>query len=327
MCLNTAISMNPNEFMWEQKYRPKFLNECILPENDRKMFQGIINQGRVSHMTLVSPCPGTGKTTMANVIVNEVKAMMYFVNGADCKIDFIRNELTRFASSMVNPEEYPGGKIIVIDEFDRKGLADAQRHLRSFMEEYSSNCSVIITANNADGIIGPLKSRAPVVEFGKADENDKVEMMKSMIKRCMGILELEKIPVEDPRVLALLVKSNFPDFRTTIKQIDLYSKKGQIDSGILAKIQESSDIVQLLDAMKAKDFKTIRGLSSRYTYDYPTFINKLYNDLYVHAMPQSIPTIIEIIGQNQTYYQQVANLGIHIDYLLVQLMMEISWKE
>lgn len=321
-----SVDTNPMQFQWERKFAPQTLAECILPQADRDMFQGIIDDGKIPSMTLVSRSPGTGKTTIANVLVNEVKAMMYFVNGADCKIDFIRNELTRFASSMVNPEEYPGGKVIVIDEFDRKGLKDAQSHLRSFMEAFSHNCTVIITANNADGISEPLFSRAPLIEFGKATDTDKLTMMKQMIGRCEEILEYEKIPVEDRRVLALLVKTNFPDLRTTIKQLDRYSKRGQIDSGILSNFEQANDIEQMMVALKAKDFKTIRGLSGRYVHDYPTFITKLYTTMYEHAQPTSIPTMIMTIGENQKFYQQVANLEIHLNYLLIQLMMETNWK-
>lgn len=318
-----TISTDPKQWMWERKYAPKTLAECILPEEDRKIFQGIIDSGSLSSTTFVSRSPGTGKTTIAKVLVNELDAEMYFVNGADCKIDFIRNELTRFASTMTSK---PGGKIIVIDEFDRKGLKDAQDHLRSFSEAYSHNCTIILTANNEDGISDALKSRAPVVTFGNATDDDKVNMMKRMIIRCLEILKLENVPVEDPRVVAALVKLNFPDFRKTIKELDRYSKKGVIDSGILAKIQQASDIQVLVDAIKAKEFKTIRGLVDRYVHDYPTFITKLYETLYEQAQPTSIPNLILTIGDNQKYYSQVANLEIHISMMLIQLMMETTWK-
>lgn len=317
------LTTNPKEWMWEQKYRPNSIMEAILPAMDKEVFQGIVNEGRIPHMILVSKSPGTGKTTIAKAICNDIDAEVLFVNGADCKIDYIRNELTRFASTMTQKK---GGKVIIIDEFDRKNLWDAQRHLRSFMEAYSHNCSIIITANNSDGIIEPLKSRSRVIEFGKATAEDKVSMMKQMIVRCKTILDQENVPVEDLKVVAALVQKNFPDLRRTITELDRYAKKGKIDSGILAQVQESSDIEQLIDALKTKDFKVIRGLVGRYVSDYPTFVTKLYDTLYVHAQPTSIPNIILTIGDNQKYYQQVANLEIHISMMLIQLMMETNWK-
>lgn len=320
-----TISMNPNEFVWEQKFRPQTIDECILPDADKILFQNIIKEGKCPNMTLVSKSPGTGKTTVARALVADLDAEMYFVNGADCKIDFIRGTLTRFASTQTTK---PGGKIIVIDEYDRKNLWDAQRHLRSFIEAYSHNCTVIITANDADGIIEPLKSRCPVVQFGNPTQTDKVNMMKQMIVRCKAILDSEKVVIEDLRVVGSLVKTNFPDFRKTINVMSQYAKRsgGVIDSGILAAATEASDIVQMVNAMKAKDFKTIRGLTSRYVHDYPTFITKLYETLYVEAAPASIPGIILTIGENQKFYQQVANLEIHLSMLIIQLMMETNWK-
>lgn len=317
------ISVNPTEFMWEQKYRPSTISECILPAMDKEVLAGIVNDGRAPHIILVSKSPGTGKTTVARALANDLDAEMLFVNGADAKIDYIRNELTRFASTKTMRK---GGKIIIIDEFDRKGLGDAQRHLRSFMEAYSHNCSIIITANNADGIIEPLKSRSRVIEFGNATAQDKVNMMKEMIVRCRTILQSEGVKLEDIKVLGALVKKNFPDFRRTLTELDRYAKKGVIDTGILAKMDEASDIEQMMAALQSKDFKTIRGLTGRYVNDYPTFITKLYDALYLKAHPSCIPSIILTIGDNQKYYQQVANLEIHISMMLVQLMMETQWK-
>lgn len=317
------LSVDISQWMWEQKYRPTTISECILPQQDKEVFEGIVKEGRAPHMVLVSRSPGTGKTTVGRALANDLDADLLFVNGADAKIDYIRNDMTRFASAQTMK---PGGKIILIDEFDRKGLHDSQRHLRTFMEAYSNNCSIIITANNADGIIDPIKSRSRVIEFGKATKDDQTVMKRQMLVRCLQILKNEGVEVEDKRVVASLVNSNFPDFRRTLTQLDRYAKKGVIDSGILAMVNEASDIQQLMDAMKTKDFKTIRGLVSRYVNDYPSFITKLYDNVYAEAHPASIPGVILTIGENQKYYQQVANLEIHISMLLIQLMMETSWK-
>lgn len=317
------LSVDLTQWMWEQKYRPTTISECILPQQDKEVLEGIVKDGRVPHMVLVSRSPGTGKTTVGRALANDLDADLLFVNGADAKIDYIRNDMTRFASAQTMK---PGGKIILIDEFDRKGLHDSQRHLRTFMEAYSNNCSIIITANNADGIIDPIKSRSRVIEFGKATKQDQVSMMREMITRCLTILEKEGVQVEDKKVIATLVKNNFPDFRRTITELDRYAKKGVIDSGILAVMNEASDIQQLMEALKSKDFKTIRGLVGRYVNDYPSFISKLYENVYAEAKPSSIPGVILTIGENQKYYQQVANLEIHISMLLVQLMMETVWK-
>lgn len=149
------ITVNEKEHILEQKYRPSTIDECILPAFDKETFKSITSKGKIPHIILHSPSPGTGKTTVAKALCHDVNADMMFVNGSDCKIDFVRGPLTNFASAA----SFDGRqKVIVIDEFDRSGLAESQRHLRSFMEAYSSNCSIIITANNIDGIIKPLQS-------------------------------------------------------------------------------------------------------------------------------------------------------------------------
>ena len=153
------LTVNEADFMWEQKYRPGTISECVLPAEDKEIFSALVAKGKIPHLILHSTSPGTGKTTVAKALCNDINAEMMFVNGSDCKIDFVRGPLTAFASSASIAGKQ---KIIVIDEFDRAGLAESQRHLRSFMEAYSTNCTIIITANNLDGIIKPLQSRCRV---------------------------------------------------------------------------------------------------------------------------------------------------------------------
>lgn len=318
------INVNKNEFMWEQKFRPNTVAECILPAADKTMFQQIVNEGRVPHMVLQSNSPGTGKTTMALTLVHETDADYMFVNGADCKIDYIRNELVPFASSKTMK---PGGKVIIIDEFDRKQLVDAQRHLRSFMEKYSNNCSVIITANDIDGIIKPLQSRSRVIKFGLPTQEDHVSMMKQMIQRCAAILKIEGIELETPKVLAALVKKNFPDLRKTINELDMYSKNGKIDEGILSMVMNDRDSIDdVVIALKQKDFKTLRTVAPKYCADYGSFLDKLYKTLYNEVEPASIVRLIEILGGNNKCCGLVANMEIHCMFLMCELMIELEWK-
>lgn len=316
------ISRDADEFMYDVKFRPTTIEECILPKSDKETALGMIKSGRVDNMTLVSDSPGTGKTTLAKVLCNEVDAETLFVNGADCKIDFIRNELTRFASSMTT---HKGGKVIIIDEFDRPGLGDAQKHMRSFIEAYSKNCSVVITCNDISGIHPALLSRCPPVKFGKASQEETVAMMRQVIQRCMGILEIENIKVEDPKVIAALVKKNFPDIRSIVKGIGKYSKKGIIDSGILTEII-GKNIDNVVSHLKNKDFKSLRSEVILYAAEYESFINRLYSALYDLVKPESIPAMVEIIGENNAQYAYAANKEIHLQYLMMRLMMSVAWK-
>lgn len=317
------LTVNENDFMWEQRFRPGTLDECILPAHDKETLKAIVKKGLIPNLILVSASPGTGKTTVAKSLCADTDSDMLFVNGSDCRIDFVRNELTRFASS----KSIEGRrKVIVIDEFDRAGVAEAQRHLRSFLEAYSSNCSVIITANSIDGIITPLQSRCRVIKFGEATPEDKTSMMKEMIHRAVAICKNEGVEVQDLKVIAALVKQNFPDFRKTINQLDQYSQKGVIDSGILSVVMNTrSPVDEVVEALKDKNFKALRSLAPQHVNDYSNFLDKLVNELYSKLPGPSIVRMYEIVGENNQYHGMAANIEIHMTYLFIQLALELQW--
>ncbi|AEO97033.1 clamp loader large subunit [Salmonella phage vB_SenM-AKM_NP4] len=320
------ITINEKEHILEQRYRPSTIEECILPAADRETMNKIVKSGKIPHMILVSASPGTGKTTTAKALCNDTNADMMFVNGSDCKIDFVRGPLTNFASSASIEGRQ---KVIVIDEFDRSGLAESQRHLRSFLEAYSSNCSVIITANNIDGIIEPLRSRCRVIKFGQATEEDRTTMMKQMIRRMVEICKNENIEIADLKVVAALVKKNFPDFRKTIGELDMYSSKGVLDAGILSIVtKDSSSISDVIDALKNRDVKQLRALAPKYSTDYSWFVGKLAEELYSMLKGPGIMAMYEIIGENNQYKGVASNTELHVMYMFLRLTAELNneWK-
>lgn len=315
------LTVNESEFMFEQRYRPASIDECILPAHDKEIFKALVKKGQIPHLILQSNSPGTGKTTVAKALCHDIDAEMLFVNGSDCKIDFVRGDLTRFASSR-SIEGRP--KIIVIDEFDRAGLGEAQRHLRAFMETYSKNCSIIITANNLEGIILPLRSRARVIKFGTVTDEDKRAMMKEMLQRCVDICKNENIKVENMKVLAALVTKNFPDFRKTINTLDHYSSKGVIDEGILSLVMNDRGSIQdVIDALKSQDVKNLRALAPKYAADYGNFVERLANELLPLLKKAGILRMYEIVGESNQYVGMAGNVELHIVYMFVQLVVEL----
>lgn len=318
------LSINQSEHIFEQRYRPTTVDECILPAFDKEVFKAIIKKGKIPHLILQSTSPGTGKTTIAKALCHDVDVDMMFVNGSDCKIDFVRGPLTNFASSASIDGKQ---KVIVIDEFDRSGLAESQRHLRSFMEAYSKNCTIVITANNIDGIIEPLRSRCRVIQFGNPTDADRVSMMKEMIYRIKAICENENIVIEDMKVVAALVKKNFPDFRKTLGELDQYSSKGVLDSGILSVVTNDRGTVNdVIEALRAKDVKQLRALAPKYASDYSWFVDKLADAMYSQITGPSIVRMYEIVGENNQYHGIAANTELHITYMLIQLVVEMTWK-
>ncbi|AAQ17675.1 gp44 clamp loader subunit [Aeromonas phage Aeh1] len=320
----TVTITDPKEFMWEQKYRPALISECILPSADIERFKGIVTTGRIPHILLFSKSPGTGKTTMARVLCNEIDAEVMFISGGKLRIDDLRNDLTAFASTMTRK---PGGKVIIIDEGDNKGMKAVHEELRSWMEAFSSNCSVIMTCNNVEAIPGPLKSRFRQIEFGNPTQDDKLRMMKEMIVRCETICEMEGVVVESRKAIAALVKQNFPDLRGTITMLDSYAKSGKIDEGVLTKAtQATEDMNDVVAMLKSKKLGDVRSLVPKFTVDYDSFITKLYERLFLEVKPASLRVMIKLIAENQKYANGIPNMEIHLFDLLADLSMEMEWK-
>lgn len=318
-----TLSVNEKEFSFEQKYRPQTIDEMILPAADKKIFKTIAKSKKIPHLILESASPGTGKTTLAKALCIEADCEFMFVNGSDCKLDFIRGPIETFARSTSLGGRH---KVVIIDEFDRSGLTESQRHLRSFMEAFSSNCSFVITVNNISGIIEPLQSRCRVIKFGKADDAEKMTMMRDMIKRCISICENENLEVEDKTVLAALVKKNFPDFRKTVGEMDWYSKHGKIDAGILSIVTGKTSIDDVVEALKSKRVKDLRSLAPMYASNYSDFIQNLTESMYTMLDGASIIRMYEIVGESNQYSGMAANIEIHITYMLLQLAVEMNWK-
>jgi len=160
-----------SDFIWVEKYRPKTIQECILPEETKKMFQDFLNKGEIPNMLLAGP-PGIGKTTVAKALCNELGVDFYVINGSDEGrfLDTVRNNAKNFAST-VSLQATSKHKVIIIDEADNTSN-DVQLCLRAFIEEFASNCRFIFTCNYKNKILEPLHSRCTVVEFGIKEKNE-----------------------------------------------------------------------------------------------------------------------------------------------------------
>lgn len=318
------IDTNPEQWMWEQKYRPTTLDQCILPEQDLAEFKGAIKSGRLAHTLLYSKQPGTGKTTMARVLCNEIDAEVLFISGGKLRIDHLRNDLTEFATTMTSK---PGGKVIIIDEADNKGMRPVQEELRSWMEAYSHNCSVIMTCNHVEAITPHLRSRCNRIEFGNPTDADKVRMMREMIKRCVIMCQSENVVIEDMKAIAALVKKHFPDFRSVVTELSGYAACGKIDTGVLTHTnQATQDLNDLIVMLRNKKLGEVRALVPKFTLDYNGFVTKLYDRLIKEVEPTSIRMMIKYIAENQKYANNIPNMEIHLFDLMADLSVEMRWK-
>jgi DNA polymerase III delta prime subunit len=305
--------------LWTEKYRPTKVEDCILPDRLKKVFQEFVNQKEIPNL-LLSGGAGVGKTTIAKAMCNEVGCDFMIINGSDENgVDTIRVKVKNYASSLAF---FGGRKVIIIDEADYL-TANAQAILRNAIEEFANNCSFIFTCNYKAKIIEPLHSRCAVVDFNlKAEE--KTQMASGFFKRIEHVLDSEKTEY-DKKVVAELIKKHFPDFRRAINELQRYSQLGKIDVGILSQIGDIS-ISQIVKHLKEKDFASVRKWAATTEIDSTTFFRKLYDALYDISKPQSIPQAVIILADYQYKQAFVADQEINLVACLTELMANVEFK-
>ena len=312
-----------SDFIWVEKYRPKLIDECILPDSIKKTFQDFVTAGEIPNMLLSGP-PGIGKTTVAKALCEQLGADFYVINGSDEGrfLDTVRNNAKNFAST-VSLTSQSKHKVIIIDEADNT-TSDVQLLLRASIEEFSGNCRFIFTCNYKNKIIEPLHSRCSVVEFSVKGK-EKVKIAGLFFKRLQQILDTERIPY-DPPVLAEIINKHFPDWRRVLNECQRYSVGGKIDSGILATFSDVS-VNDLIRNLKDKNFPEVRKwVVDNLDNDSSVLLRRLYDSLYETLVPNSIPAAVLIIAKYQYQIAFVADQEINLLAALTEIMVECQFK-
>lgn len=307
------------EFLFVEKYRPKTVNETILPDNYKQMFNQYIEQKNIPNLILAGR-PGIGKTTVARAMLEQLGCSYMIINASlDGNKDTLRNQIQEFASSV----SFKGGrKYVILDEADHL-THHMQPALRNFMEEFSINCGFILTCNYKHKIIEPLHSRCSLIEF-KFTQADKPVMAKQIFERVQYILSCESIEY-DKKVIVQLIAKHFPDFRKIINEIQKYSVNGKIDSGILTDFDEIS-INKLIQAIKEKNFNAMRDWVSNSDVDETEVYRKLYDTSNKFLKPASIAQLVLILAKYQ--YQSAFSVDSEINLMaaLVEMAIELEWQ-
>ena len=305
--------------LWTEKYRPKKIEDCILPERLKKPFQEYVNQSNIPNLLLAGGA-GVGKTTVAKAMCEEIGCDYMVINGSDeSGIDTFRTKIKNYASSM----SLSGGrKVIIIDEADYLNPNSTQPALRNAIEEFAINCSFIFTCNYKTRIIEPLHSRCAVIDFGLKND-EKASMASQFFKRLQGVLETEKVEFDD-KVIAELVKKHFPDFRRVLNELQRYSQFGKIDVGILAQIG-NIQLQEIVKHIKAKDFGAIRKWVATSDLDANGVFRQIYDSLYDFMKPHSIPQAVLIIADYQYKNAFVADTEINLVACLTELMANCEY--
>jgi len=170
---------NREQFLWVEKYRPQKISDCILPDALKNTFQEFVDKDNIPNM-LLSGTAGTGKTTVARALCEELGCDYIIINGSEeSGIDVLRNKIKDFATTMSLTGK---PKVVILDEADYLNPNSTQPALRGFIEEFSKNCRFIFTCNYKNRIIPPLHSRTTVIDF-KLTKTDKPVVAKKFFKR------------------------------------------------------------------------------------------------------------------------------------------------
>jgi len=309
------------DFLWVEEYRPKTIDDCILPQSLKTLFTSFVQKGELSNL-LLSGTPGIGKTTVAKALCEQLNCDWIMINGSEeGGIDVLRNKIKNFASTV----SLSGGKkVVILDEADYLNPQSTQPALRGFVEEFHKNCRFILTCNFKNRIIEPLHSRFSNIEF-KVNPKDKPKLASRLFERAVFILKEQNINYEE-KVLVELIKKHFPDFRKLINELQRYSVSGTIDAGILVNVSDEN-LKTLVSHLKNKEFSDMRKwVVNNLDNDPVKIFRKMYDTLYSNLEPSTIPHAVLIIADYQYKSAFVADQEINLVACLTELMSQVKFK-
>jgi DNA polymerase III delta prime subunit len=308
------------EFLWVEKYRPHKVADCILPNRIKKVFQAYVDTNDIPNMILHGSA-GVGKTTVAKAMCEEIGVNHLYINASKERgIDVLRTTMTAYASTI----SLTGGrKVIILDEADNM-TTDAQLAFRGLIEEFSNNCTFILTCNFKSKLIEAIQSRCPSIDFTIVGE-EKTEMAAQFYKRMKFILAAENVPFE-PAALAKVIEKHFPDYRRCIGELQRFSKLGAIDAGVIAQLSDIRKMNELMDALKNGKFSDMRKwVVTNSDVDPSKIYRKIYDSLYEFLKPETIPQAVVTIGKYQYQAAFVADQEINLVACLTEIMVDCEF--
>ena len=310
------------ETLWCEKYRPKKIQECILPPHLKATFQEIVSTGEVPNLLLTGTA-GLGKTTVARAICNELDLDYILINASESgNIDTLRGKIKQFASSISLSGGY---KVVILDEADYLNAQSTQPALRGFIEEFSDNCRFILTCNFKNKIIEPLHSRCGVVEFNTSKKN-MIELCGQFMQRVQEILKIEEIEVQSNDLLAELIMRHAPDWRRILNELQRHSRGGELQLDVLSG-SLSGNIQELFSYLKKKDFKSMRSwVVNNMDVESASIFRGIYDSMCESVSPNSIPQLVLILADYSYKNAFVADPEINMVACLTEIMAQVEFS-
>lgn len=301
--------------LWTEKYRPDSLVGYIGNESLKSKVGRMISSADIPHLLLSGP-PGTGKTTMAKLLVKNIDCDYLYINASDeNNIDTVRNKIKSFASTI----GFKPMKIIILDEADYI-TPNAQAALRNIMETFSRTTRFILTCNFVERIIDPIVSRTQ--QFHVTPPT-KIEVAKHLA----NILKSENVTYEASDV-KLLVDAHYPDIRKIINEAQLNTTNDQLKLDVDEIV--SGDIkLRIIETLSSKEspkkkFQNIRQMiADANIRDFSDFYELLYSRVNEYA-PTHISQVILHIAEGQKWDSQVVNKEINFCAMMINILQTIG---
>ena len=304
------MEKNLSHTLWVEKYRPNNLDTYIGNEHLKDKVSVYLESGDLPHLLLYGKA-GTGKTTLAKILVKNIECDYLYINASDeNNVETVRTKVKNFASTM----GFKDYKIIILDECDYI-TPNAQAALRNLMETFSKHCRFILTCNFVERIIDPIQSRCQSFQIIPPSK-------KEVAKHIHNILLKENV-MSDMKDLKVLIDSGYPDIRRVINsaQRNVVNGKLKLDTSSIIQNDYKLKLLKILETQNKKNaFKEIRQLlADNKITDYADLFRLLYDEVDGYGKGHVAECIL-IIARYELSDSQVVDKEINVMAMIIELL-------
>lgn len=297
--------------LWVEKYRPKSLDTYIGNEYLKERITNYLDENDIPHLLFYGRA-GTGKTTLAKLIANNMECDYMIINASDeNNVETVRNKIRGFASTV----GFKDRKVMILDEADYL-TPNAQSILRNLMETFSKHCRFVLTCNYVEKIIDPIQSRCQPFEVVPPSKRE-------IAIHVSQILKSERIEF-DPKDLVPIIDSSYPDIRRIINTCQMSSSKGElkVDKN---EILDSDFRLKIIEVLKSENlprnkYKEIRQIvANSRAQDFTDAYSILYQKVDEYA-PKDTSSAILTISDGQERDAHAIDKEIPFMYTIIKLL-------
>ena len=299
-----------SNYIWVEKYRPSSLDTYIGNEHLKSKVDIYLESGDIPHLLLYGKA-GTGKTTLAKILVNNIECDYLYINASDeNSVDTVRNKVRQFASTV----GFKDLKVIILDECDYI-TPNAQAALRNLMETFSKHCRFILTCNYVERIIDPIQSRCQSFQV--------IPPSKSEVAKHLHNILVQENVMDTMEDIKVLVDSGYPDIRRVINsaQRNVVNGKLKLDTSSIIQNDYKLKLLKILETQNKKNaFKEIRQLlvDNKIT-DFADLFRLLYDEVDNYGKGHVAECIL-IIARYEVSDSQVVDKEINAMAMVIELL-------